>query len=166
MSRVSSDLQNIVLKLRMVPVDSVFNRFPRMVRDLGQSLDKKIDLVITGADTELDRTVIDEIGDPLVHLLRNSLDHGIEPSPNGLQPANQKPVRFICVRFTAATMSLLKSKKTDAVSTVKVKQIAIKNGIVSADEANRLTDSEVASMSFLPQASVRQIKFLISRAEE
>jgi two-component system chemotaxis sensor kinase CheA len=78
MTRVSSDLQNIVLKLRMVPVDSVFNRFPRMIRDLAKSLDKKIDLVITGADTELDRTVIDEIGDPLVHLLRNSVDHGIE----------------------------------------------------------------------------------------
>src|SRR5690606_7761369 len=78
MARVSSDLQNIVLKLRMVPVDTVFNRFPRMIRDLAKSLDKKIDLIITGADTELDRTVIDEIGDPLVHLLRNSVDHGIE----------------------------------------------------------------------------------------
>ena len=79
MSRVSSDLQNIVLKLRMVPVETVFNRFPRMVRDLAKSLDKKVELVVTGAETELDRTVIDEIGDPLVHLLRNSLDHGIEP---------------------------------------------------------------------------------------
>ncbi len=78
MTRVSSDLQDIVMKLRMVPVDTVFNRFPRMVRDLAKSLDKKVDLIITGADTELDRTVIDEIGDPLVHLLRNAVDHGIE----------------------------------------------------------------------------------------
>ena len=78
LSRVSTDLQNIVLKLRMVPVDTVFNRFPRMIRDLAKSLDKKIDLVITGAETELDRTVIDEIGDPLVHLLRNAVDHGVE----------------------------------------------------------------------------------------
>ena len=79
MARVSTDLQNIVLKLRMVPVESVFNRFPRMVRDLAKILDKKVNLIITGAETELDRTVIDEIGDPLVHLLRNSLDHGLEP---------------------------------------------------------------------------------------
>ncbi|KAF4325607.1 hypothetical protein G195_000641 [Phytophthora kernoviae 00238/432] len=78
LSRVSTDLQNIVLKLRMVPVDTVFNRFPRMIRDLAKTLDKKIDLVITGAETELDRTVIDEIGDPLVHLLRNAVDHGVE----------------------------------------------------------------------------------------
>ena len=90
MSRVSSDLQNIVLKLRMVPVDSVFNRFPRMIRDLAKSLDKKIDLVITGADTELDRTVIDEIGDPLVHLLRNSVDHGIESIRSVLQQGSQR----------------------------------------------------------------------------
>ncbi|MDF2720304.1 MAG: chemotaxis protein CheA, partial [Paenibacillus sp.] len=81
MARVSSDLQNIVLKLRMVPIDNVFNRFPRMVRDLAKNLEKKVDLVITGADTELDRTVIDEIGDPLVHLLRNSVDHGVETVP-------------------------------------------------------------------------------------
>ena len=78
MSRVSSDLQNIVLNLRMVPVDSVFNRFPRMIRDVAKSLNKKVDLVISGAETELDRTVMDEIGDPLVHLLRNAVDHGIE----------------------------------------------------------------------------------------
>ncbi|MNC43104.1 Chemotaxis protein CheA [compost metagenome] len=91
MGRVSGDLQNIVMKLRMVPVDTVFNRFPRMVRDLAKSLDKKIDLVVTGAETELDRTVIDEIGDPLVHLLRNAVD---------------------CGHSIAATMSSSKSKMT------------------------------------------------------
>lgn len=85
MSRVSSDLQNIVLRLRMVPVDTVFNRFPRMIRDLARSLNKKVELIITGADTELDRTVIDEIGDPLVHLLRNALDHGIESPHERIQ---------------------------------------------------------------------------------
>lgn len=78
MARVSSDLQNIILNMRMVPIDQVFNRFPRMVRQLGRDLNKDIKLEIVGADTELDRTVIDEIGDPLVHLIRNALDHGIE----------------------------------------------------------------------------------------
>ncbi|NLC07988.1 MAG: chemotaxis protein CheA [Syntrophomonadaceae bacterium] len=78
--RISTDLQNLVMKVRMVPVEQVFNRFPRMVRDLAKDLGKEIRFVIEGKETELDRTVIDEIGDPLVHLLRNSIDHGIESS--------------------------------------------------------------------------------------
>lgn len=78
--RISIDLQNLVMKVRMVPVEQVFNRFPRMVRDLAKDLGKEIRFVIEGKETELDRTVIDEIGDPLVHLLRNSIDHGIESS--------------------------------------------------------------------------------------
>lgn len=78
MSRTMGDLQNIVLTMRMVPVETVFNRFPKMVRQLSRDLNKKINLNIVGAETELDRTVIDEIGDPLVHLIRNSVDHGIE----------------------------------------------------------------------------------------
>ena len=78
MDRVTTDLQNIVMKVRMVPVSQVFNRFPRMVRDVTKELNKEINLTIEGEETELDRTVIDEIGDPIMHLLRNSLDHGVE----------------------------------------------------------------------------------------
>src|SRR5699024_9500947 len=78
MSRVSSDLQNIILTMRMVPIDTVFNRFPRMIRQLARDLNKEVAIEIIGAETELDRTVIDEIGDPLVHLIRNAIDHGIE----------------------------------------------------------------------------------------
>src|SRR5690606_13308676 len=78
--RISSDLQSVVMKVRMVPIEQVFNRFPRMVRDLAKELNKEIDFQIEGKETELDRTVIDEIGDPLVHLLRNALDHGLESS--------------------------------------------------------------------------------------
>ena len=78
MSRVMGDLQTIILTMRMVPVETVFNRFPKMIRQLSRDLNKKINLEIIGAETELDRTVIDEIGDPLVHLIRNSVDHGIE----------------------------------------------------------------------------------------
>ena len=76
--RTTSDLQDLVMKIRMLPLDVVFNRFPRMMRDLAVDLGKEIDFIIEGADTELDRTVIDEIGEPLIHLLRNSADHGIE----------------------------------------------------------------------------------------
>src|SRR5690606_338619 len=78
MTRITGDLQTLILNMRMVPIEQVFNRFPRMVRQLSKDLGKKINLEIIGAETELDRTVIDEIGDPLVHLIRNGLDHGIE----------------------------------------------------------------------------------------
>ncbi len=78
-ARTTSDLQDLVMKIRMLPLDIVFNRFPRMVRDLSVELDKEMELIVQGADTELDRTVIDEIGEPLIHLIRNAADHGVEP---------------------------------------------------------------------------------------
>ena len=78
LGRISGDIQELVTKLRMVPVSFTFDRFPRLIRDLSKTLGKDIELVLEGQDTELDRTVIDEIGDPMVHLIRNSLDHGIE----------------------------------------------------------------------------------------
>ena len=77
MGNITSDIQEIVMKLRMVPIEQVFNRFPRLVRDISKDLKKDLNLVITGQDTEIDRIVVDEIGDPLVHLIRNSLDHGL-----------------------------------------------------------------------------------------
>ena len=78
LERVTTNLHESVMKVRMVPIESVVNRFPRMIRDLNRKLNKKMELYMTGEDTELDRTVIDELGDPLMHLLRNSADHGLE----------------------------------------------------------------------------------------
>ncbi|MBM7564631.1 chemotaxis protein CheA [Paenibacillus sacheonensis] len=149
MSRVSSDLQNIVLKLRMVPVESVFNRFPRMVRDLAKSLDKKIELVISGADTELDRTVIDEIGDPLVHLLRNSLDHGIESVADRLA-AGKPETGTVHLRAYHSGNHVFIEVEEDGrgINADRVKQTAIKNGVVDAESAKRLTDSEINMLIF------------------
>lgn len=96
--RITTDLQAVVMKIRMVPVEQVFNRFPRMVRDLAREMGKEINLLIEGKETELDRTVIDEIGDPLVHLIRNSIDHGIE-DPEARQKAG-KP-RMATVKLAA-----------------------------------------------------------------
>src|SRR5690606_28309039 len=76
--RLTTDLQTIVMNMRMIPLETVFNRFPRMIRDTAKSLNKSVTLEIQGADTELDRTIIDDIADPLMHLLRNAVDHGIE----------------------------------------------------------------------------------------
>lgn len=78
LEQVTTNLHESVMKVRMVPIESVVNKFPRMIRDLSKKLDKKMELYMTGEETELDRTVVDEIGDPLMHLLRNSADHGLE----------------------------------------------------------------------------------------
>lgn len=149
MARVSADLQNIVLKLRMVPVESVFNRFPRMVRDLAKSLDKKVDLVITGADTELDRTVIDEIGDPLVHLIRNSVDHGVEPIADRIQ-LGKPEVGTVHLRAFHSGNHVFIEIEDDGkgINRPKVLETAIKRGVVTAEEAKKLSDEEVNMLLF------------------
>nr|WP_216855602.1 chemotaxis protein CheA [Paenibacillus qinlingensis] len=149
MSRVSSDLQNIVLKLRMVPVDSVFNRFPRMIRDLAKSLDKKVDLVITGADTELDRTVIDEIGDPLVHLLRNAVDHGIESISDRVAVGKPEQGTIQLRAFHSGNHVFIEIEEDGkGIYRDKVLKTALKNGLVTAEQAAKLTDHEVYNLLF------------------
>ena len=90
LERVTTELHDAVTKVRMVPIERVFNRFPRMVRDLSKDLGKNINLIMSGEETEVDRTVIDEIGDPLVHLLRNSADHGIESPEERVKKGKDK----------------------------------------------------------------------------
>ncbi|MGM0880858.1 MAG: chemotaxis protein CheW [Bacillota bacterium] len=149
MARVSSDLQSIVLKLRMVPVDSVFNRFPRMIRDLAKSLDKKIDLVITGADTELDRTVIDEIGDPLVHLLRNSVDHGIETVEERLAAGKPETGTIYLRAFHSGNHVFIEVEEDGrGINHERVRKTAIKNGVVTEEQAKQLTPDEVNMLIF------------------
>ncbi|MFB9329719.1 chemotaxis protein CheW [Paenibacillus aurantiacus] len=157
MARVSGDLQSIVLKLRMVPVESVFNRFPRMVRDIAKSLDKKIDLVITGAETELDRTVIDEIGDPLVHLLRNSCDHGIESIASRVAAGKSETGTVHLRAFHSGNNVFIEIEDDgNGINRERVKQIAIKNGVVTPEEAKRLTDNEINMLIFAPGFSTAE----------
>lgn len=149
MARVSSDLQNIVLKLRMVPVESVFNRFPRMVRDLAKTLNKKVELIVTGAETELDRTVIDEIGDPLVHLLRNSLDHGIEPEQDRLR-AGKPETGTIHLRAYHSGNHVFIEIEDDGrgINREKVLNKALSNQLLTPEEAEKLSDEEVYQLLF------------------
>lgn len=149
MARVSADLQNIVLKLRMVPVESVFNRFPRMVRDLAKSLDKKVDLVITGAETELDRTVIDEIGDPLVHLIRNAVDHGVEPIADRIKAGKPETGTVHLRAFHSGNHVFIEIEEDGkGINRPKVLETAIKRGVVTAEEAKKLSDDEVNMLIF------------------
>ena len=151
MSRVSSDLQNIVMKLRMVPVETVFNRFPRMVRDLAKSLGKKVDLVVTGAETELDRTVIDEIGDPLVHMLRNSVDHGIETVEERLAAGKPETGTVHLRAFHSGNHVFIEIEDDGrGINRDKVLSTAVRKGIVSPEQGAAMKDEEVYLLLFAP----------------
>ncbi|UPK46242.1 chemotaxis protein CheW [Paenibacillus pabuli] len=151
LSRVSTDLQNIVLKLRMVPVDTVFNRFPRMIRDLAKTLDKKIDLVISGAETELDRTVIDEIGDPLVHLLRNAVDHGVESIAERVA-AGKPEMGTVNLRAFHSGNHVFIEIEDDGKGIYRdnLLKTAIKRGVVTEEQGAKMSDDEVNQLLFAP----------------
>ncbi|OBZ18364.1 chemotaxis protein CheA [Bacillus sp. FJAT-27264] len=158
MSRVSADLQNIVMKLRMVPVDTVFNRFPRMIRDLAKSLDKKVDLVITGAETEMDRTVIDEIGDPLVHLLRNAVDHGIESVADRIAAGKPETGTVNLRAFHSGNHVFIEIEEDGrGIVPENVLKSAVKKGILTPEEAASKTDEEAYQMLFAPGFSTAEV---------
>lgn len=146
-TRVSGDLQNIILNMRMIPVETVFNRFPTMVRQLVRELNKKVNLEIIGAETELDRTVIDEIGDPLVHLIRNALDHGIETPEERLAKGKPEVGTVKLSAYHSGNNVFIELEDDGAgVSREKVLKKALSNGIVTEEEADTLTDRQVAEL--------------------
>ncbi|SET07930.1 two-component system, chemotaxis family, sensor kinase CheA [Oceanobacillus limi] len=149
MTRVTEDMQGLMLSMRMVPVEQVFNRFPRMVRGITKELGKEIDLEITGADTELDRTVIDEIGDPLVHLIRNSLDHGIE-SPQKRKEVGKSETGKVSLRAFHSGNHVFIEIEDDGggINREKVEAKAIENGLLSAEHSEVLSDEEIYQMIF------------------
>ncbi|WP_018750935.1 chemotaxis protein CheA [Paenibacillus sanguinis] len=158
MSRVGSDLQNIVLKLRMVPIDTVFNRFPRMVRDLAKSLDKKIDLIIVGAETELDRTVIDEIGDPLVHLLRNAVDHGVESTAERIAAGKPETGTVQLRAFHSGNHVFIEIEDDGhGIDRNKILKKAIKNGVVTESEGKAMSDEQVYMLLFAAGFSTAEV---------
>lgn len=144
MSRISGNLQNIILNMRMVPVETVFNRFPRMVRQLARDLNKKVNLEIIGAETELDRTVIDEIGDPLVHLLRNALDHGIETPEERVAKGKPKEGTVKLKAYHSGNHVFIEIEDDGAgINTEKVLKKAISNDVISEQTATTLTDKQI-----------------------
>jgi len=144
MSRCTGELQNIILNMRMVPVETVFNRFPRMVRQLARDLGKKVNLEIIGAETELDRTVIDEIGDPLVHLIRNALDHGLEtPDVRKAKGKNEEGTVVLKAYHSGNHVFIEIEDDGAGINRDKVLQKALKNGIVNEQTAATMTDKEV-----------------------
>ncbi|WP_106497605.1 chemotaxis protein CheA [Lentibacillus sp. Marseille-P4043] len=144
MTRVSGDLQSIILTMRMVPIDQVFNRFPRMIRQLARDLQKNVEVEIIGAETELDRTVIDEIGDPLVHLIRNAMDHGIETPDVRKQKGKPEQGTIQLEAYHSGNHVFIEISDDGAgINRDKVLEKAIANEVVSQSQANSLTDNQV-----------------------
>ncbi|EJS67180.1 chemotaxis protein CheA [Bacillus cereus] len=155
---ISKDIQSVLLNMRMVPIEMVFNRFPRMVRMLAKELGKKIDLQITGEDTEVDKIVIDEIGDPLVHLIRNAIDHGVETIEKRRDAGKNETGTIKLEAFHSGNHVVIQiTDDGNGIYKEKVLEKAIKNGVVTEAEANKLTDREVFDLIFQPGFSTAEV---------
>ena len=152
--RTTSDLQDLVMKIRMLPLDTVFNRFPRMIRDISVELNKEINFVIEGADTELDRTVIDEIGEPLIHLLRNAADHGVEPAEKRIAQGKSPVGTVKLVAYQEGTKALIKVIDDGAgINLERVKAKAEQKGI----NTEGMSDNDVKNLIFAQGFSTNEV---------
>lgn len=157
LERVTTNLHESVMKVRMMPIESVVNKFPRMIRDLNKKLNKKMELYMTGEDTELDRTVIDEIGDPLMHLLRNAADHGLES--NAERVAMGKPeVGSIFLNAYQDGNNVVIEVRDDGggINIEKVRSKAVEKGTVTPEQAETMTDQDVIDLLFRPSFSTAE----------
>ena len=156
LSRITLDLQNIVMKIRMVPIAYVFNRFPRMVRDLAKQMNKEVNFIIKGEDTELDRTFVEEIGDPILHLLRNAIDHGIESKEERIAKG-KPPVGTIVLsaRHEGNNVVIEVSDDGRGLDREKIARKAIERGLIDETRAATLPDEEIFQLIFLPGFSTK-----------
>ncbi|URV79329.1 chemotaxis protein CheA [Bacillus velezensis] len=151
LTRISGDLQSIILNMRMVPVETVFNRFPRMIRQLQKELNKKIELSIIGAETELDRTVIDEIGDPLVHLIRNSIDHGIESPEVRVNKGKPESGHVVLKAYHSGNHVFIEVEDDGAgLNRKKILEKALERSVITERDAETLEDNEIYELIFAP----------------
>jgi two-component system chemotaxis sensor kinase CheA len=150
LERITTSLHNAVMKVRMVPVERVFNRFPRMVRDLAKDLDKKIKLVMTGQQTEVDRTVVDEIADPLIHLIRNSIDHGIE-SPQEREARGKNAHGTVNLKAYPEGNNVVIEVDDDGngIDPKKIAAIVVKKGLMTEKEVENMADKDILNLLFV-----------------
>jgi len=155
--RISSDLQSVVMQVRMVPIEQVFNRFPRMVRDLAKELNKEVDFIIEGKETELDRTVIDEIGDPLVHLLRNALDHGLESTEERRRKGKRETGSvYLRARHEGNNVYIEVEDDGCGIDSDRVFVKALEKGLVSENQRDSFTLNDAVNLLFTPGFSTAQ----------
>ncbi len=155
LERITTSLHESVMKARMVPIESVVAKFPRMIRDLSRKLDKKMELYMTGEDTELDRTVVDQIGDPLQHLLRNSADHGLESTEVRKQRGKPEVGSINLKAYQEGNNVVIEvGDDGNGIDTENVKQKAIERGLVTPEQAENLTQKEIIDFLFMPSFSM------------
>ena len=157
LERVTTNLHESVMKVRMMPIESVISKFPRMVRDLSKKLDKKMELYITGEETELDRTVIDEIGDPIMHMIRNSADHGLEPTEVRIERGKPEVGTIELNAFQEGNNVVIEVKDDgNGIDTERVKAKAVEKGAITQEQADSMTEKEAIDLLFRPSFSTAE----------
>lgn len=165
LERITTNLHESVMKVRMVPIESVVNKFPRMIRDLSKTLNKKMELEMTGEDTELDRTVVDQLGDPLQHLLRNSADHGLESAEVRKERGKSEVGTIFLNAFQEGNNVIIEvGDDGNGIDTESVKAKAIERGLVTPEAAEQLSQKEIIDFLFMPSFSMaKQISDISGR---
>lgn len=157
LERITTNLHDAVTKVRMVPIERVFNRFPRMVRDLSKDLDKKVNLQMYGENTEVDRTVIDEIGDPLVHIIRNSIDHGIEHPKDRVKLDKSEEGDIRLKAYPDGNNVVIEvSDDGQGIDSEKIKKKAVNKGLITDKEAEEMIEDEIKNLLFEPGFSTSE----------
>jgi two-component system chemotaxis sensor kinase CheA len=163
LDRVTSDLQLAVMKIRMQPIQKVFSRFPRMVRDLARNIGKEIDLEIFGEETEVDKSVNENIGDPLIHIVRNSVDHGIEFADEREKKGKHRKGRLIISAYQKGTQIVIEvSDDGKGIDVEAVKRKALKQGIVTEEDIAKMPDETAINLIFLPGFSTKEVSTELS----
>lgn len=158
LERVTTNLHESVMKVRMMPIETVTQKFPRMIRDLTKKLNKKMELFMSGEDTELDRTVIDEIGDPLMHLLRNSADHGLESGEIRLQRGKSEVGSIWLNAYQDGNNVVIEVKDDgNGIDVQAVKNRAVEKGTITAEQGESMTDKEIIDLLFKPSFSTAKV---------
>ena len=155
LERITTNLHESVMKVRMVPIESVVNKFPRMIRDLSRKLGKKMELYMTGEDTELDRTVVDQIGDPLQHLLRNSADHGLEDNATRVERGKPEVGSIFLNAFQEGNNVIIEvGDDGNGIDVAAVRDKAVERGVITAEQAENMSQKEIINILFLPSFSM------------
>jgi len=155
LERITTNLHESVMKVRMVPIESVVNKFPRMIRDLSRSLNKKMELYMTGEDTELDRTVVDQIGDPLQHLLRNSADHGLEDAKVRAERGKPEVGSIFLNAYQEGNNVIIQvGDDGNGIDVEAVKEKAVERGVITQEQADAMTQKEAVNLLFMPSFSM------------
>lgn len=155
LERITTNLHESVMKVRMVPIESVVNKFPRMIRDLARSLNKKMELYMTGEDTELDRTVVDQIGDPLQHLLRNSADHGLETAEVRAERGKPETGTIFLNAYQEGNNVIIQvGDDGNGIDVEAVKRKAVERGVITQEQADAMTQKEAVNLLFMPSFSM------------